>query len=323
MKSSAAKLLFYIEIFFLISLPIGVIISFIFILDSIFPAFFHSLLFLKVIAWSILIISIICMIAIIRKLKKKPLYLLPKPRKILHCTYYLIIAIIFLFSIEYLLFLNYKNNFNIENEYLKNSLQIKIDNINHDIEYCERYLKKYTSIYSNIESSQYIPCIFNNDNSFYTTIYHDTIKIVLFKSPFSNSGTIIKENHNKQMLFTNVKEVSILLKGESYDITHPSNIAILESLKRQENIKKNDFQILVLEKIKFYKNQFERLKTIKKNELFISFWDFIIYCIFNNSVTDNKTHFFIRLIFLLQTIIITFFSGYIFQTLYKIMDGEK
>ena len=72
-----------------------------------------------------------------------------------------------------------------------------------------------------------------------------------------------------------------------------------------------------------YENKINSYNIILSSELTISFWDFIIYNIFNPSITGNNTHILIRFIFLLQAIIITFISGYIYQLLYKILDGDN
>lgn len=80
---------------------------------------------------------------------------------------------------------------------------------------------------------------------------------------------------------------------------------------------------MVHQKIKSYQDRIKEYEAILEDELVITFGDFVIYSIFNSSITGNKTHIFIRLIFLLQAIVVTFFSGYIYQTLYKILDGEN
>lgn len=89
-----------------------------------------------------------------------------------------------------------------------------------------------------------------------------------------------------------------------------------------DSINANLLQQLIKDKIKFYSKRVTSYNKVLNNELTISFCDFIIYNIFNPSITGNKTHIFIRLLFLLQAIVVTFFSGYIYQTLYKILDGE-
>ena len=113
------------------------------------------------------------------------------------------------------------------------------------------------------------------------------------------------------------------MKNELYNISHPSSKTILEAIKCNDSISGSNFCQLVKEKIEFYENKINSYNTILSSELTISFWDFIIYNIFNPSITGNKTHILIRLIFLLQAIIITFISGYIYQTLYKILDGDN
>lgn len=128
------------------------------------------------------------------------------------------------------------------------------------------------------------------------------------------------EKHKR--LFEGVRGVGISLNNESYNLSHPSNNAILESMKSSDSINASLLQQLITDKIKFYSKRVTSYNKVLNNELTISFGDFIIYNIFNPSITGNRTHIFIRLIFLLQAIVVTFFSGYIYQTLYKILDGE-
>ena len=93
-------------------------------------------------------------------------------------------------------------------------------------------------------------------------------------------------------------------------------------MRQSDSINSDDFQILVHQKIENYQNKIHECNAILEDGLVITFGDFVIYSIFNPSITGNKTHIFIRLLFLLQAIVITFFSGYIYQTLYKILDGK-
>lgn len=241
--------------------------------------------------------------------------------KVIYSISYLFLSLSFLFSIEYLIYIDNKEYFNIENGFINNSLIDKVNTIHENIAYCEGYIHEYNRILRNTQSNSYIHYI-NSDDLFYTIICSDTIQFRLHKRP--NSGVAISHGrfHKSDRLFDGIRNVGISLNNESYNVSHPSNNAILESMKNSDSINANLLQQLIKDKIKFYSKRVTGYNKVLKNELTISFSDFIIYNIFNPSITGNKTHIFIRLIFLLQAVVITFFSGYIYQTLYKILDGE-
>ena len=80
--------------------------------------------------------------------------------------------------------------------------------------------------------------------------------------------------------------------------------------------------MLIEQKVQYYKNQKERFFQILDEESHISFGDFLINCLLNQGVINSKTNVTIRLLLVIQAVIITFVSGYIYQLLYKILDGE-
>ena len=256
-----------------------------------------------------------------RKAQKKHFHSFSNWTKVIYSISYLFLSLSFLFSIEYLIYIDNKEYFNIENGFINNSLIDKVNTIHENIAYCEGYIHEYNRILRNTQSNSYIHYI-NSDDLFYTIICSDTIQFRLHKRP--NSGVAISHGrfHKSDRLFDGIRNVGISLNNESYNVSHPSNNAILESMKNSDSINANLLQQLIKDKIKFYSKRVTGYNKVLKNELTISFSDFIIYNIFNPSITGNKTHIFIRLIFLLQAVVITFFSGYIYQTLYKILDGE-
>jgi hypothetical protein len=258
----------------------------------------------------------------VRKARKERFCSFSKRSKIVYSLSYLFLSLTFLFSIEYLIYVDNKESFNIENGYIKNSLIDKVNTIHENIAYCKGYIHEYNKILKNIKSNSYIHYI-NSNNLFYTIICSDTIQLRLHRkvNP-SGVGMIHNRFEKRKRLFEGVREVGISLNDESYNLSHPSNNAILESMISSDSINANLLQQLIKDKIKFYSKRVTSYNKVLNNELTISFCDFIIYNIFNPSITGNKTHIFIRLLFLLQAIVVTFFSGYIYQTLYKILDGE-
>lgn len=310
-----------IEIGVYIVILIGVIIVLLFLYDDAFPAFKYSILCLKLLTWTFLISFLSILLVMIRKARKKHFHSFSNWTKVIYSISYLFLSLFFLYSIEYLIYIDNKEYFNIENGYINNSLIDKVNTIYENIDYCEGYIHEYNKILRNIKSYSYIHYI-NSDDLFYTIISSDTIQFRLHKRP--NSGVAISHGRfdKSDRLFDDVRNVGISLNNESYNLSHPSNNAILESMKSSDSINANLLQQLIKDKIKFYSKKVTSYNKVLNNELTISFGDFIIYNIFNPSITGNKTHIFIRLIFLLQAIFVTFFSGYIYQTLYKILDGE-
>lgn len=309
-----------IGLWFILLCFVGVFILFLFLYDSTYPVFKYSLLYISIIAYSILIASTLGLIIIIKSWKNKSLSTLSNHRKILYSLSFLLLSFLILSSIEYLIYINDKDKFNIENNYVTTSTRDKMLNITKEIKCYKKYVEKYNHIYEELKNKEYLGYT-NIDDLYFTVINGDTIEIKIHeKKPFGFTGTngiYIYEGIN------NAEDIGILLKDESYNISHPTSKVILKSIQQNDSINGNDFRLLVHQKIEKYQNIIEEYNTILENELTISFGDFIIYNIFNSSITGNKTHILIRLIFLLQAIIITFFSGYIYQTLYKMLDGEE
>lgn len=308
-----------IGLWFILLCFVGVFILFLFLYDSTYPVFKYSLLYISIIAYSILIASTLGLIIIIKSWKNKSLSTLSNHRKILYSLSFLLLSFLILSSIEYLIYINDKDKFNIENNYVTTSTRDKMLNITKEIKCYKKYVEKYNRIYEELKNKEYLGYT-NTDDLYFTVINGDTIDIkVNEKKPFPGTGT----NGVYIKGINNAEDIGILLKNESYNISHPTSKVILKSIQKNDSINGNDFRLLVHQKIEKYQNVINEYNTILENELTISFGDFIIYNIFNSNITGNKTHIFIRLIFLLQAIIITFFSGYIYQTLYKMLDGEE
>lgn len=311
-----------IEIGVYIVILIGGIIVLLFLYDDLFPTFKYSILRLKLLTWTFLISLFSILLIMIRKARKKHFHSFSNWTKVIYSISYLFLSLSFLFSIEYLIYIDNKKYFNIENGYINNSLTDKVNTIHENIAYCEGYIHEYNKILKNIKSNSYIHYINSND-LFYTIICSDTIQLRLHrKTNPAGRGIINNRFEKRKRLFDGVREVGISLNNESYNLSHPSNNAILKSMKSSDSINTNLLQQLINDKIKFYSKRVTSYNKVLNNELTISFCDFIIYNIFNPGITGNKTHIFIRLLFLLQAIVLTFFSGYIYQTLYKILDGE-
>lgn len=314
------RLMVSIEVGFIILCFIGIILLFLFLLDNTFPTFKYSLLCINII--SILFSTVFCigLIAIIKCWRRMILKSISNSSKIIYSLACLTLSFSFLSSIEYLIYINKKDKFYVEKEYLQTSINDKISNIKKEIAQCEKYMNSYIHILEELNNEECIKYRNLNDY-FYTVIDDDTVEFVIHrKKTIGGGGSTIPIDIDTGL--NNAESVGISLNKESDHISDPTSKTLLQYIKQRDNINSDDFRILILQKIKNYQNKIQECNKILEDGVVITFGDFVIYNIFNPSITGNKTHIFIRLLFLLQAIVITFFSGYIYQILYKILDGE-
>lgn len=313
------KLAVLIELIFLFLCLIGLIIFSLYIFDNTFPVFKYSMLYINIISYAILITSIAGIIIVTKKWRRKITYNLSNNKKIIYSLSCLMLSFLFLSSIEYIIYINNQDKFNIENSYIKKSISDRILNVKGNIKSYKKYLDTYNHIYKELKNKKYIG--YNSVDDFYFTIINeDTLEIDINKRSAIGVGIIGGIPITK---LNNAETIGISLKNEPHNISNPSSKTILESMKRGDSINVNEFRLLIHQKIEMYQEIINEYKTISKDKLVVTFGDFVLYSIFNPDITGNKTHIFIRLIFLLQAIVITFFSGYIYQTLYKMLDGEN
>ena len=90
----------------------------------------------------------------------------------------------------------------------------------------------------------------------------------------------------------------------------------------QWDVSGKNIKTLIGKKIQYYKNRKDHFIQILEKDSHISFRDFLIICLLDQGVIDSKANIFIKLLLVIQAIIITFISGYIYQIVYKILDGE-
>lgn len=313
-------MIWIIDLGVLILCFIGIIYGFLFLFDSTYPAFKYSLSCIRIITFSTSIASTTGLIIVIKSWRKRPLSTLSNRRKIIYSLFCLFLSFLLLSSIEYLFYINNKDKFNIENNYIKDSTVDKILNITKEIKRCRIYVDKYSHIYEELKNTEYLGYT-NMDDSYFTVMDDDTIEInVHQKRPMPGTGSNGLLRYKKGL--NSAVKIGISLKNEPYNLSHPTSQIILKTMQQNNCINGRDICLLVHQKIKMYQDRIKNYEVILEKDLVVTFGDFIIYSIFNPSITGNKTHIFIRLIFLLQAIVVTFFSGYIYQTLYKMLDGE-
>lgn len=310
----------HLELFTTFLLLVGVVVLLSSLFDSVFPVFKYSLLSIKITTYFILTVLLVLLIYVIRSWRKRLLKTLSNHRKITYSVICLSVSFIFLSSIEYLIYIQHKDKFNIDDNYTNALTKAQIFSVRQEIEHCKRYVNTYNHIYKGLKNKEYVE-YHRIDDCYYTVINGDSIELNIQRRQMPGTGTLGITRIDKGI--DNAESIGISLKDESYNLSHPRSNVMLESMQKSNNINGDELRLLVSQKIEMYQDRIEEYKKILQNEVVITFGDFVIYNVFNPNITDNKTHIFIRLIFFLQAIVVTFFSGYIYQTFYKILDGEE
>ena len=320
MKLTNYKLYFLVEIICIVLVVLLMIVLFLLIFDCKYPVFKYSLLYSNIATSFFLFVLSLILIIVIKYWRNRVSNALSIKLKIIFSVSCLALSFFILLSIEYLIYINNQDKFNIESSYIKDSTKDEINNIKKRISYCEGYLNTYNSIYEELKNKKSIGYSNSGDDFYYTIINGDTIEIKVYKIQTVGAGS-------NGIYFDNglydADEIGIFLNNEGGHISHPTSQEVLKDMQINDSINVSDFRLLVHAKIEMYQNVIKEYNTILENELVISFEDFVIYNIFNPNITGNKTHILIRLIFLLQAFVVTFFSGYIYQTLYKMLDKEE
>ena len=183
--------------------------------------------------------------------------------------------------------------------------------------------KGYESIYDNIlqnicDSTSYL-CYYE-DEKYFLVINSDTIQIRLHKRAGMAPPMHIREQ-GKEYDFYGVRECGISLKNESYNLSHPASRDLKTDIMSYDSISGKNIKRLIEQKVQYYKNRKDRFIQILEKDRHISFGDFLIICLLDQDVINSKANIFIRVLLVIQAIIITFIAGYIYQIVYKILDG--
>ena len=169
------------------------------------------------------------------------------------------------------------------------------------------------------DSTSYL-CYYE-DEKYFLVINSDTIQIRLHKRAGMAPPMHIREQ-GKEYDFYGVRECGISLKNESYNLSHPASRDLKTDILSCDSVLGKNIKTLIEQKVQYYKNRKDRFCQILEKDSRISFGDFLIICLLDQDAIDGKANIVIRLLLLIQTIIITFLSGYIYQIIYKILDGE-
>lgn len=239
--------------------------------------------------------------------------------KIEYSIMYLIFSVGFIWCIEYLIYQKNRDQFVIEQEFIDTSMRDKADNINTELEYYQTFDSIYTKIACNILQEEYQ--IVKMKDKIYLPIESDTL--ILHLNKINSMVPRTMPNRDKDNIdYYGIRSIGVSVPGESYNLSHPSSREILNQIKHNGIVQGDNLEELINQKITFYHQRCSNLEVLLTTEDTISFISFLWYNIFNYSFIAKSTSFIVLLLVLIQTILITLISGYIYSTIYKILDGE-
>ena len=240
--------------------------------------------------------------------------------KLYYSIIYLFLSVFCIWCIEYLIYQTNKEQFSIEQRYLDKSIQDRAESITAELGIYQHFENIYKQLASGISPTKNYDYL-NVNHKIYTIVGSDTLIIHLHRmSPMTPK---MAPPHKKDEIdYCGVRSIGISTLNEPYNLSHPSSRNALTCMKLNGYIQGDDLARLIHEKGQFYNQRCIKFEKLLADNQEISFPAFLIYHFFNYSSISNGTNVMIRILVLLQTIIITFLSGYIFKTLYKIMDGE-
>ena len=318
MKRPNYKLYFilpYIELIGMILLFVASIVGLLLVLDTTYPFFKYTSLFGHISCLIFIIIAFSGLGFIAERFQKAS-----KPTKLRCSVAFLFCSVFIITPIEYILYLINIDKVMIDKEIIEYSIQDDLDNINNHIGINERYESIYDNILQNICDSTSYLCYYE-DEKYFLVINSDTIQIRLHKRAGMAPPMHIRER-GKEHDFYGVRECGISLKNESYNLSHPASRDLKTDILSCDSISGKNIKTLIEQKVQYYKNRKDRFIQILEKDRHISFGDFLIICLLDQDGINSKANIFIRVLLVIQAIIITFISGYIYQIVYKILDGE-
>ena len=323
MKRPNYKLYFrlkHIEFIGIVLLLILSIVGLLFVLDTTYPFFKYTSLFNYIVCFIFFILSLIGLVFVARKFKLENFQQASKTSKLKSSFAVLFYSLVAITSVEYVLYLKNIGNVTIDKDILEYSIQDDIDNINNHIGINERYESLYTKISQNICDTTSYLCYCENDK-YFIVINSDTIQIRLHKKD-GVTPPVHKRQQSKEYDFYGVRECGISLKNESYNLSHPASHNLITDIISCDSVSGKNIKTLIEQKIQYYKNRKKSFCQILEKDSHVSFGDFLIICLLDQGIIDSKANIVIRLLLVIQAIVITFVSGYIYQIIYKILDGE-
>lgn len=324
MKKPNYKLYFrlaYIKLTVIILLCVATIVGLLFVLDTTYPFFKYTSLYSYIVCFMFIIATLIGLGFIAKKFKLEKFQQASKTTKLNYSFAVLLCSLLAIPSIEYVLYLKNVDKVMIDKDILEYSIQDDLDNINNHIGINEQYESLYAKISQNICDTTSYLCYCENEK-YFIVINSDTIQIRLHKKA-GVTPPVRKSQQSKEYDFYGVRECGVSLKNESYNLSHPASHNLISDIKSCDSVSGKNIKTLIEQKVQYYKNRKDRFCQILEKDSHISFGNFLIICLLDQGVIDGKANIVIRLLMVIQAVIITFVSGYIYQIMYKILDGEE
>ncbi len=323
MKRPNYKLYFrlkHIEFIGIVLLLILSIVGLLFVWDTTYPFFKYTSLFNYIVCFIFFILSLIGLVFVARKFKLENFQQASKTSKLKSSFAVLFYSLVAIISIEYVFYLKNIDKVAIDKDILEYYIQDDLDNINNHININEQYESIYAKISQNICDTISYLCYYENE-AYFLVINNDTIKIRLHRKAGS-TPPMHKKQQSKELDFYGVNECGISLKNESYNLSHPASHNLITDIISCDSVSGKNIKTLIEQKIQYYKNRKKSLCQILEKDSHVSFGDFLIICLLDQGIIDSKANIVIRLLLVIQAIVITFVSGYMYQIIYKILDGE-
>lgn len=232
-----------------------------------------------------------------------------------------------LFSIEYLIYLNYRDNFfsndldtSIERS---NDVSKAIDEIDLKLHYNKNNILEYTQLLSKLDKDSSYHWIELNNRFYLKEIYP---KVELHPVEYLNtSGESIKSiNKSCRIKNSEVRGVGLYLENEKFNIASPSSALLAKKIRADIGIKGEDVIELVNKKIEFYDSDCRKYVEIIDNikSRGISFYKFVFHNINCDGKLISQNNYIVKILMFFQIIITVFIWGYFTKQVYKIIDGD-
>ena len=278
----------------------------------------YRILFSSIAIGVLALVLLLGLICLSYKVPLRRFYLLNNKSKIGYSVLYLVLAVGFICCIEYMYYQKNKESFSIEQEYLHKTIQDRKQDVQAELEQIQYFEKRYSRFEALISVVEDYDCL-KIGSRVCIFIGVDTLIIHLNKT----SMTPPMNHHIKDKIdYHGVRSVGLSVPGEPYNLSHPSSRRTLEYMRQNGSVRGSDLVDLVKEKELFYNQRSDRYGKILLDNQSISFFKFLVYNLFNyTSIANNNI--LVKILVLIQTMLIAFVSGYIYKTLYKMLDGDN
>ena len=300
----------------LLIICLGLLLS---LIDSTAPHFKHSITAAYILAGVIAFICALFFTLYIWRIKLSVFQSFTKFRKVRDSLLFLITFFMFVSSLQYLIYLNNHNEFNLVSQISNNESDVKKEKLNSFIEESLSYEGVYSSIHDKINpNSKYY--VFLGEKDYLTLVDKDTI--IIHRNFYPGMAPMIGYRKSEQRDFMNARSCQISIKNEGNLLAHPESRDIRDQLINGDSINGESLRDIVERKIEYYQILQSNYRNVLLESDCLSFGKFIGYCFSYDDIVGKNTSVYIRLLIILEAFVLTFIIGYITQLLYKILDGE-